>query len=109
VGDRSCRTSIVVVQDFDREENPMHTPLKFALRMLAVVAALVAMQLSSAVVGPKNTPYASSLSNLTAGDAFAAGCAFRNCRFRGERLSCQSTTVFVKCAQHGTNCTETPC
>lgn len=66
------------------------------------------MQLSLAPVRSGVTPYMSALSDLTGSSAYAAtGCAFRTCVFRGERLSCQSTTPFEKCAQKGTNCTNT--
>jgi hypothetical protein len=88
----------------------MRPLIRRALQLLVVVAVLVGLQLSVAVVGPESTPYTSSLSAITAGmDAFAAGCGYRNCQFRGERPYCSSTTYFTKCAQHGHECVETPC
>lgn len=87
----------------------MRTLLNLALRMLAVVAVLATLQISSGVVGPIDTPYTSSLSHLTGGEVYAAGCAMRSCRFLGERPHCVSSTLFTKCAQKGTECAETPC
>jgi hypothetical protein len=88
----------------------MPIPLKLAVRLLVVLALLAAVQLSLAPVRTGVTPYMSALSDLTGGSAYAAtGCSFRTCLFRGERLSCQSTTLFERCAQKGTNCTSTSC
>ena len=88
----------------------MPIPLKFAVRLLVVMALLAAVQLSLAPVRSGVTPYMSALSDLTGGSAYAAGgCSFRTCLFHGERQSCGSTTIFEKCAQKGTNCTSTSC
>ena len=88
----------------------MPIPLKFALRMLAIITVVAVVQLSPGPVRSGVTPYTSALSDLTASSAYAAGgCSFRTCLFRGERQSCQSTTLFEKCAQKGTNCTSTSC
>ena len=88
----------------------MPIPLKFAARLLVVMALLAAVQLSLAPVRSGVTPYMSALSDLTGSSAYAAGgCSFRTCLFRGERQSCQSTTLSERCAQKGTNCASTSC
>jgi hypothetical protein len=88
----------------------MPIPLKFAARLLVVLALLAAVQISFAPVRSGATPYMSALSDLTGSSAYAAtGCSFRTCLFRGERLFCESTTLSEKCAQKGTNCTSGPC
>jgi len=87
----------------------MSTTLKFAARLLMVVALLSAVQVFFAPAPSGTDPYASALSVLTGTDAYAAGCSFRTCLFRGERLYCVSTTIADKCAQKGTNCTSSPC
>ena len=88
----------------------MPNPLKVALRLLAMLTVVAVVQLSPGSVPSGITPYTSALSDLTASSAYAAGgCSFRTCLFRGERQSCQNTTLFEKCAQKGTNCTSTSC
>jgi hypothetical protein len=88
----------------------MPIPLKFAMRLLAVLTLVAVVQLSLMPVRSGVTPYMSALSDLTASSAYAAGgCSFRTCLFHGERQSCGSTTISEKCAQKGTNCTSTPC
>lgn len=87
----------------------MRAPARFALRLLVVIAVVAALQLLFSSIGPEGTPYASSLSSITASDALAQGCAFRGCRFLGERPRCRSTTEPLKCAQHGNNCMDSPC
>ena len=88
----------------------MPTTPRFAARLLVVLALLAALQVSLAPVGAGTTPYRSALSDLTGSSVFAAaGCAYRTCLFRGERLYCSNTTVFERCAQSGTNCKSTSC
>jgi hypothetical protein len=88
----------------------MRIRIRLALRVAVILAVAAALQISVAVHASRSSPYASALSSLTSGQAFAAGgCSFRQCLFRGERLYCNDTTNAMKCAQHGTNCTDSAC
>src|SRR5205809_795424 len=60
------------VESDDRKEATMPIPLKFAARLLVVMALLAAVQLSLAPVRSGVTPYMSALSDLTGSSAYAA-------------------------------------
>ena len=87
----------------------MRRPFRFAFRLLLVAAALAAVPIASAVLGPARTPYLSALSDLSAGTVYAAGCQHKACFFIGGRSKCASTTEATNCKSGTGFCESKPC
>jgi hypothetical protein len=85
----------------------MRTALKLAGRFLLIVAVVALIQLTLAPSAPAQSPYASALSNLSAGPAFAypINCPNNSC---GGKKGCRSDHGFY-CTLSNGSCQTSKC
>jgi hypothetical protein len=84
----------------------MRKSLRFALRILVIVAVVAALPTLLAPSASTHSPYASALSNLVSSPVYANGCPDKGC---DQGISCVSATG-LKCIRfNGKGCTATLC
>jgi hypothetical protein len=90
----------------------MARSIRFAFRLVVVVAVLATLQLVSGTSRGSGTPYLSSLSSLGASAALAApGCNTKYCSKEPGRKSptCVQGNTTYNCSASGGVCTLTAC
>ena len=80
----------------------MRKSLRYAFRLLVIVAAVAALPALLGPASPAHSPYLSALSNLTAGSVLASShCPDKACASFGG--PCAKTTGYI-CANSGGQC-----
>lgn len=85
----------------------MRKTLKFALRLVAVVAVVALIQVALVATPPAGNPYVSALSNVSASAAYAApiNCPNNSC---GGKKGCRADHGFY-CTISGGSCQTSKC
>jgi len=85
----------------------MRKSLKFALRFVAVLAVVALIQVTLVAPSPTGNPYASALSNVSVGAAYAfpINCPNNSC---GGKKGCRADHGFY-CTTSGGGCATSKC
>lgn len=85
----------------------MRKTLRFALRFVAVIAVVALIQVALVAPSPTGNPYASALSNVSVGSAYAVpiNCPNNSC---GGKKGCRADHGFY-CTLSGSGCETSKC
>ncbi len=84
----------------------MTKSIRYALRIVMLVAVGVTLMMPWTPPAPTHSPYASALADLVSSPVYAAGCPDKAC---DKGINCVSAAGY-KCVRfNGKGCTATPC
>jgi len=84
----------------------MHKSIRYALRILVLIAVIASLSAALAPPAPTQAPYLSALSDIAAAPAYAAGCPNKLC---SHGIECVSGIGFKCIRFNGRGCTATAC
>jgi len=87
----------------------MRRPIRYALRLLFVIAVLASLSTLAAPSNAPTSPYLSALSTLTPSNALAQECPFRKCKLINGIFQCANSPIASSCTMNGTQCNSSPC